>query len=133
MVLFISMIMYFVVMSVRQEFSLVTEDYYEKSLQYDSVQIRKSNYAALGQEVSVEVSSEGKVLMIALPAAFDSSDLNGSVHFYHPENASMDMHYVLSRPFVVSTADWKKGMWRIYVDWDSHEKGYLFEQVVFIN
>lgn len=133
LILFVGMIGTLVYLSTQQRFSLVTENYYEESLDYDAVQNKISNYTRLGESVEVEFIKEGELIRITLPPSFEGRTTEGEVHLYHPVDERNDVRYKLEQPFEASTASLKKGKWNIIVDWEADGKAYQFERIIFIN
>ena len=133
LILFVGMIGTLVYLSVNQHFSLVTDRYYEESLDYDDVQAKTSNYSRLGEEVIIEVDNDNEAVSIKLPDRFEGNGLEGEVHFYHPVDSRFDRHFEMVQPFRASTEGLKKGKWKVIVDWEMDGRGYLFERVIFIN
>jgi nitrogen fixation protein FixH len=133
LILFVGMIGTMVYLSVNQHFSLVTDRYYEESLEYDEVQTKASNYSRLGAEVTIEVDNASSLVSITLPEGFREKGTAGKVHFYNPVDSRYDRHFDLEQPFRTGTGDMRKGKWKVIVDWEKDGRGYLFERVIFIN
>jgi len=129
---FVTMILVMVYKSTQQEFHLVTDRYYEESLDYDKVQIMKSNYSLLGSEAHVSVDKTTGHLSIQLPEGF-AEGVEGSVQMYCPTDSDADQHFEWVDPFRISTVSLKKGKWKVIVDWEKDGKTYLFERTVFLN
>jgi len=129
---FVTMILVLVYKSTQQEFHLVTDSYYEESLDYDKVQIMKSNYSLLNDDGEVTVVREEEILNVLLPEGFEEN-ITGTVHMYCPTDADADQRFELEQPFSISTSGFKKGKWKVIVDWEKDGKTYLFERAVFLN
>ena len=129
---FVTMIMVMVIKSTQQDFHLVTDRYYEESLDYDKVQTMKSNYSLLRREATVNVNNADGQLSVMLPEGFED-DITGTVYMYCPTDSDADQRFELEQPFHLNTSVFKKGKWKVIVDWEKDGKTYLFEQSVFLN
>lgn len=134
MVAFMVLILSFVYRSTQQDFSLVTQNYYEESLDHDVVQLKQSNYRALDDNVIVAVNKENKVLEITLPQFFSDKSIDGNIYLYRPTDDKEDVQFLIKDASVsVPTKDLLSGLWKIKVDWTTDGKAYLFEQSIFLN
>ena len=103
LIAFCLLITSFVYRAMKQDFNLVTKDYYEESLDYDAVQERLSNYSRLGEKVVVRVDQEQQSLMVELPATVDNEAASGYILLYNPTDAALDMKFGLSRLTLMSS------------------------------
>lgn len=126
--LFIAMMGTLVYKSVQQDLPLVTEQYYEASLDYGRVQQGKSNYAALGSDITASVADG--VLSVGLPGGFDGAE--GSVYLYFAADATQDRTYALADARAVSTEGMRPGKWTVRVNRSQDGREYQAERVVFI-
>lgn len=134
MVAFMVLILSFVYRSTQQEFSLVTKNYYEEALDHDAIQLKRSNYKALAEDVSVVNNQESNQLEIVLPEFFNGKSIDGNIYLYRPTDDKEDIQYSMKDMQVsVPTTDLLKGLWKIKIDWTTDSKDYLFEQSVFLN
>lgn len=131
LIAFVLLISSFVYRAMKQDFNLVTKDYYEQSLEYDAVQERLSNYTKLNDKVIVRIDQEKGALVVELPEQFKDQSASGYVLLYNPTDAELDMKFDLKNPFAMSTKDLKKGKWTIQIDWDAAGKGYRHQQAIF--
>ena len=134
MVAFMVLILSFVYRSTQQEFSLVTKNYYEEALDHDAIQLKRSNYKALAEDVSVVNNQESNQLEIVLTEFFNGKSIDGNIYLYRPTDDKEDIQYSMKDVQVsVPTTDLLKGLWKIKIDWTTDSKAYLFEQSVFLN
>jgi hypothetical protein len=132
-VAFMVMMLTLVYKTTQQDFDLVTENYYEASLNHDEIQMQRSNYNSLSEKVTVLNNAETKTLSLKLPAGFDAQPLNGTLQMYRPTDGDADQTLEFTTTDIqISTASLIEGFWRIRLDWKAGEKAYLFESSTFI-
>lgn len=130
---FMSMIIYLVYQSTQQDFHLVSENYYEESLEHDAIQLKRSNYKKLGQDTKITINPE-KLMTIVLPDTFSSSPVKGTVTLYKPTDSNKDVTYPFSSTLIqLPTNELVSGLWHVKVEWQSKQKEYLFESSSFIS
>ena len=133
MVAFMIMILSLVYKSTQQDFDLVTENYYEASLNHDAIQTQRSNYNNLTEKVVMTNSNEDKAMRFKLPSNFESQPIKGVLQLYRPTDGDADqsLEFTTSDIFI-STESLIEGFWRIRLNWKSGDKHYLFESSTFI-
>lgn len=131
-VLFAIFIGVLVTVCVRQDISLVANDYYKQELDYQKQIDRDKNTQNLA--VKPEISVEQNMLKISF------KDFNkiqqGEVKLFRPSNAASDMLFQL-RPGddIVQSFDLQskeKGMYKAQMKWLMEGKEYYIEQTVYL-
>ncbi len=120
--------------STQQKFNLVTPNYYEESLIYDQMQIKKSNYSKLDAKTKTQIDYDNGHLGIMLPDYFENKEIDGVLVLYNPTDKALDKTYALKHQISqVPLADLKTGYWKIKADWKTGDKEYFFEDGIYIN
>lgn len=124
-----------VAFSTTQDVNLVTEDYYEKELEYQN-QLDKMNRAnALPEKLEVKIVDNN--IQIKYPSMFSPEFLTGTILFYRPTSGEEDFELPV-QPDVhgvqtVLTEKMSKGVWKVKVDWKASASEYFNEKIVMVN
>ncbi|MEP2771494.1 MAG: FixH family protein [Fulvivirga sp.] len=122
---FVAVIVSLVVISMRQNISLVDKDYYVQEIAYQEQIERINNKNELSQKP--EINKENGKIIISIP----DSELVGEVHFFRPSDAGLDKKYALkldeNGQQQFSAYDFEKGLWRVKVNWNKNGKEYYSE------
>ena len=109
--------------------SLIDDNYYESSLNYDEVYNRKQNL--IHDEVKTTIVQRKDTLYIQ----FNSTDNKGEFIFKRPSDGSLDR----SVPFYTTTdmlklpiSDLQKGNWSLELNWENSGKKYIQSQAFYI-
>jgi len=134
-------IIIFVVLSVTmtvifmtQDVSLVSDQYYEKSLSYQEEIDKQNRTKSLNEQV--QINFNGEVISISLPSAYLDKKISGEIYFYRPSNPSLD--FVLPLQLVEGNQNipvnrLEKGFWRLKLNWMMDGNGYYNEKAITIN
>ncbi|MFT5617904.1 MAG: hypothetical protein ACI85I_001130 [Arenicella sp.] len=126
--LFMSMILYFVISSVNYDSELVSEDYYENEINYQT-RIDKERNAS---KEKINISQEATGLQIVFLNSVDK----GTVQFFRPSNKELDFQkpIQLNSNFQqqIGLENTKPGLWRIKLDWQKGGKDFYYEESVVI-
>ena len=131
---FVSFIMYFVIsMSTDNKFShdLVTENYYEKELNYQQVIDATKNAKSLYEDISVIKDTKG--LQIRFPKIFHNKKVEGKVFLYRPSNKQLDFEIPISitdNYLLVPEERLLGGRWNISVNLKYNNKNYYFSKEI---
>ncbi|MEM6719314.1 MAG: FixH family protein [Bacteroidota bacterium] len=131
---FISFIMYFVVnMNVQEKYDhdLVTDQYYEEELQYQSNIDKERNAKKLAEDVRLKQTTEG--IEIQFPTAVDNTKITGKVFLYRPSNRQFDFEIPISlshHTLLIPNNRLLGGRWNIKVDWSDGKTEYLFKEEI---
>jgi hypothetical protein len=88
---FVVLMVSLVTMSMKQDFSLVSDDYYQQELAYQNTIDASRNRSALSAPATV--SAYTKEVVIGFPAEFAGSSITGTVHFYSPVATKLDRKF----------------------------------------
>lgn len=134
-------IIIFVVISVSmtiifmmQDVNLVTDKYYENSLQYQNEIDNQSRTLALNEEI--EIRYNGQVVNILFPSLYVNKKITGELFFYRPSDPKLDFKIPLlldeSGSQIIPTERIEKGFWRLKLNWVMDGNGYYNERVITI-
>src|SRR5690606_13355293 len=126
MILIVSVGIYMVT---RDTDSLMEDDYYEKSLNYDDVYKRKHNLIDYNAKPLVRLNSD------TLFITFQQDDNAGELFFRRPSDERLDQKVAFATKtnvFALPIAAFSKGNWNIEINWESQQKSYLDVRPLFI-
>ncbi|MBL6449362.1 FixH family protein [Fulvivirga sp. 29W222] len=133
-ILFVGLIATMVIISMRQDVSLVAKDYYVQEIAYQDQIERIKNYKGLGDnQVKLKYEVQTDKIVLILPKSYAGK---GEVHFFRPSDASLDARYVL-KPDAEGyqhfhASDFKKGLWRVKISWHENDREYYEEKTLII-
>ncbi len=117
---FVIMIMTLVVLSAQQDVPLVTEDYYEKDLQYETQMNRIANSKALEEDVKIIYKTDNQSVTIYFPK--EITDLKGDVLCFRPSEEGIDFSLPIdnltNNTMAFGTSEMLKGRWKIKITWE---------------
>ncbi len=133
-VLFMAYILQFVykaMMSPEYNHDLVTTDYYQKELKYQS-EIDKQK-RALKLEENVVVTKNDKGLVIIFPKNFDSKKITGIVELIRLSNKNADITIpiiIKDHQLLIEKDQLVKGKYQIIVDWEVNGQSYMLKKEI---
>lgn len=131
---FVGLIIVMVSMAMHQKIDLVSKDYYEQELNYQE-KINKSNRAnALKEPLTWEVKQGS--LLLKFPEQFQGQKISGTIYFFRPSDATMDKTLPLSADSLlldISTAQLKKGLYKMQINWSAGKEEYYNEGIIQLN
>jgi hypothetical protein len=117
-----------------QDVNLVTDKYYENSLQYQDEIDNQSRTLALNEEI--EIRYNGQVVNIIFPTLYASKKVSGELFFYRPSDPSLDFKIPLlldeRGSQIIPTERIAKGFWRLKLNWMMDGNGYYNERAITI-
>ncbi|HEY9178367.1 MAG TPA: FixH family protein [Flavipsychrobacter sp.] len=117
--------------SMRQDFDLVADNYYQQEIAYQNVLDAGKNQAALSAPVRVYANETA--VMIEFPADFTDQLINGDVHFYSPIEASWDKEIKLNNvlsSITIPRSELKNTRYKVKINWTANEKTYYQESEI---
>lgn len=131
---FVILIVALVTGSMRQDFQLVSSDYYGDEIRYQNVIDAGKNQAALSAPVAIV--ADANTVDIELPQEFAGVPVTGEVHFYSPVNADWDKvidmntsNKILSIP----RAQLHTTRYKVKITWNANNKDYYQESEIALN
>lgn len=118
--------------AVRQDYDLVDNDYYQKSVNYQQHIEKVRNNAALAERIKVEHSMDS--LKLTFPNLAMVQEYSGEIHFYSPveEKRDMTLKVKLDSGFsqTIGLKSLKKGRYQVKIDWSAGNVGYYQEEEI---
>jgi hypothetical protein len=126
-VVFVILIISMVVFSMKQEFHMVEENYYEEEIAYEG----KMNEIINGRdwEGVVSVKQEGNYLALKFEGA---EKVKGKVKFFRASDANLDFFIPISKEVNIPIEKFKAGNWKVSFIWEADGKKYFKEERIFI-
>jgi hypothetical protein len=133
-------IIIFVVLSVTmtiifmtQDVSLVSDNYYEKSLSYQEEIDKQSRTKSLDEQIKINFN--GEVISVLFPNDYLGEKISGEIYFYRPSNPDLDFNLPLklvegNQNIPVELL--AKGFWRLKLNWMMDGNGYYNERAITI-
>jgi len=125
---FVIIIVTMVVVSMKQDIFLVSEDYYDKEVKYQS-QIDKMKLAS-SERATVTISKDSDKVQ------FDFSDVpeKGEILFFRPSDATKDFKVEVMKEKRQSLLkdNLGKGYWKMKISWSANGNDYYTEKSIVI-
>jgi hypothetical protein len=130
---FVVFMLTLVVLCIKQpDINLVTDDYYQDELNYESKIQKMKNANNLTQKVDISFKDEVDSLSLNLTPA--SKGAIGTVYFYRPSNPKMDFRIPVildeNGTQKIFTGNYSEGLWMVKVDWSKEGKDYYKEEKI---
>lgn len=109
--------------------TLIEDDYYEQSLNYDEVYDRKQNLQDDHAKPLVKIVHDTLII------TFTTEKVKGELNFKRPSDGSLDKViplYTNTNIVKLPISTLAKGNWLLEVKWDSHGVAYIHNQSIFI-
>lgn len=132
-ILFVGFMVMMVLKAGKQNHELVTDDYYEKELEFKDILVKKENALQTFSE-QLKITIEGDHVLFSFPKEVNS-EIKGSIYFFKPSKESDDA------TFDVKTSDNQQqihlnklssGMYKVKVDWNVNGEEYYNESTLVI-
>jgi hypothetical protein len=125
----------FIAFALRQREDLVSADYYEREVRYQSQLDSMNRSQALAAQVVVTYEPIPRRIVITLPIAYRRGAA-GSVHLYRPSDARLDREVPLRLdPEGIQRLDatqLPEGLWKVRVKWSVNGQDYFLDQPVIV-
>ena len=130
LVVMISGMIFLVSIAIRQDYDLVDNDYYQKSVNYQQHIEKVKNTEALAEKIRFDQSTD--TLKITFPDLGNVQEYSGEIHFYSPVEEKRDetIKLKLNGNFVQSIGlkSLKSGRYTIKIDWSAGKTSYYQEE-----
>ncbi len=132
MIVMITGMLVLVSVAIRQNFDLVDNDYYQKSINYQQHIEKVRNNEALPEKIRIELSDGS--LRLNFPGLSGYRDFSGEIHFYSPVEQKRDLIVPIqpesSLVQVIDLKNLEKGRYQIKIDWKVKGTGYYQEEEI---
>ena len=120
--------------AIRQNFDLVDNDYYQKSITYQQHIEKVKNTAALENKIAFELSTDS--LKLTFPKLANYQDYTGEIHFYSPveERRDHSLSIKLNAGFsqTIGLKILEKGRYEVKIDWTANKVAYYQEEEIVV-
>jgi len=129
---FMAMILYLVFGSLRQNVDLVTENYYQKDLEYETHVTKRTNAEILSEKLTIDYDDNLEEITLVFPSNLKGID--GEISCFRPSDKTRDFttKIELDENFkqVISSKKMINGLWYVHVDWKGNDKAFFSEKSV---
>lgn len=133
-ILFMSMMIVLVILTMRQSYDLVEKDYYPKGLEYQQKIDKETNAKNIGEAIQVE--NNKSELVFTFPSIFDPESIEGEIFLYRPSDGTKDIIFPIElnsmRNMSIPTSNLISGKYLIKFDYKDANKEYFQESTVYI-
>lgn len=130
---FATIIISLVVISFRQDFHLVADDYYKQEIEYQSQITKIENFKLLNQPLSIKYSSQEQRAAIQFPVGKEDMPA-GEIHFFRPSNGKLDFKVAIQTDAagsqMLDLSQAVPGLWKVKVSWQADGQSYYDEQTL---
>lgn len=132
---FVIMILTLVFKSSRHDVNLVTENYYQQDVEYNSHINKMNNANRLSDGLAIEYDVKSGMLVLNFPDSLGT--VTGTVHFYRPSDHTLDTLVAIAPNLdgnrqSINTRALYNGLWRVQVEWKAGQRAFYDEEVIVI-
>jgi nitrogen fixation protein FixH len=125
-----------IVLAASQRSDLVSDNYYEQEMKYQTRIDSLDRARKLGSSASVSYDANGRRIMISLPAEHAGRRVTGQVQLYRPSAAGCDRQFRLepddNGAQSLDAAALATGLWKVCVAWRMEGQDYFLEQKIVV-
>jgi nitrogen fixation protein FixH len=125
----------FVTWAVRQQDDLVSADYYEREVRYQTQLDSLNRSQGVAAKTVVTFEPAQQTIVITLPEA-QRPGMTGSVHLYRPSDARLDRELPLTLAADgtqrLDARQLTGGLWKVRVKWNAGGQDYYLDQPVIV-
>jgi hypothetical protein len=125
---FVVLILFLVFKSMKQDFQLVSDDYYQKEIKYQDVIDAGKNQSQLSAPVSIHANEAN--VSFDFPQEFKDKDCKGNVQFYSAVSSKWDASFPLKteqNSMNISREKLQPTRYLVKINWESAGKKYYQE------
>ncbi len=130
--IFVLVLVFAVVQSTKVDHSLVTEDYYQKDLEYQTQIDKEVNALNLGEDLQIKYADAQKAVQLQFPAELGA--VQGNILFFRPSDKNLDFEAPVQADErgqqIISTQTMMPGLWKVQVNWQAGGVAYYKEETV---
>jgi len=125
---FVILIITMVTISLRTDFFLVEENYYEEELAFqDKIDSRKN---AGSWKTVIDVKNNAETIEIFFEEA--AKVKTGKVSFFRPSDATLDFSFPIVEHLQLPKSEIQSGKWIVNIVWEFDGKHFTKETIIFI-
>lgn len=132
-ILFVGFMVMMVLKAGKQNHELVTDDYYEKELEFKDILVKKENALQTFSE-QLKITIEGNHVLFSFPKEVNS-EIQGTIYFFKPSKESDDATFDVKTSENQQQIHLNKlssGMYKVKVDWNVNGEEYYNESTLVI-
>ncbi len=126
-----------VILCMQQPPDLVSVDYYDREVAFQQQIDKAANTTGLSNPLIIKFDAELRQITIIFPAEMKDKPINGKLHFFKPDNATLDFDIPVQPDQHltqnVSAREMKSGLWHIQADWKCGNEGYYQKESIVVN
>ena len=126
-IIFLLIMAAIIIFAMNKNVDLVTKNYYQKELEYQS-QIDKENKSKFLNK-DVIISKDKKNITIIFP---DSIKITGELNFYRPSDSKLDfkipIKLTVENKQIINTKFFAKGFWKVKINWEENNNDFYSEK-----
>ncbi|MBK6623100.1 MAG: FixH family protein [Saprospirales bacterium] len=130
--IFVLVLVFAVVQSTKVDHSLVTEDYYQKDLEYQTQIDKEVNALNLGEDLQIKYADAQKAVQLQFPAELGA--VQGKILFFRPSDKNLDFEAPVKADErgqqTISTQTMMPGLWKVQVNWQAGGVAYYKEESI---
>jgi hypothetical protein len=131
---FVVMMLTLVFLCTQQEIPLVTENYYEKDLNYEEHIQREANSRTLTTDIQVKYNAQSQLVTLIFPNNFEQFE--GDVLVFRPSAEGEDFTLPIAvnekKEMVFGASEMRKGFWKLKINWQGDEMIFYKEAAVVV-
>jgi nitrogen fixation protein FixH len=135
-VLFLSGTVGLVVMACSQRVDLVSSNYYEQELKFQTHIDRLNRTQLLTAPAAVTYDAATRRIAVSLPTGRTPRQVSGSIQLYRPSAAGLDRQFDLTLDAggrqSLDAATMLPGLWKVRVSWSVNGQDYYMDQKIVI-
>lgn len=116
---------------------LISADYYNREIKFQQQYDKMENAASLSAPMKFNVDANSKSVTVEYPVSAGTKNLTGSIYFMRPDDATLDKNISIamndSRQQLIDYSNWKKGLYRVEVNWNDGAKDYYKQSFLKLN
>jgi nitrogen fixation protein FixH len=130
--LFVLVLVIAVIRSTGIDNSLVTDDYYQKDLEYQTQIDKQVNARGLSTDLAIRYSDPDHAVQFSFPK--DLGAISGKILFFRPSNAALDFETDIQTDenfeLIIPTRELLPGLWKVKVDWSAGGRDFYKEETI---
>ncbi len=130
-------ILFLVYKCTQHPVDLVSADYYNKEIKFQQQYDKEQNATALATPLQLNVHVENKSVELNFPTAANTTVLKGTIYFMRPDNSADDKTISIAANDAhnqsIDYSSWKKGLYRVEVNWNDGLKDYYKQSFIKLN
>ncbi|RMG41629.1 MAG: hypothetical protein D6732_02180 [Methanobacteriota archaeon] len=112
--------------------NLVSENYYQEGIAYQDQIDKVERSREMAKRLGWDFDNQTLTLTITFPHNSPVGPIEGTIKFYRPSDASLDISIPIAVDQVgrqrINLSSLTSGFWRVYIDWKQYGKDFFAEK-----